>query len=310
MADTDKQSKSVSFSGGADVVAGDGNVSSAAKDGEKNTAESHSADAGVEEVTDMFKDLVKKKKKKPATKKEGEDDADNPTGDNADELDMSGLKKKKKKKPKAEDFESKLAEAGGDAAAGSVGEVQKPKASSEKVQEGNMDKGTGIWAHETTEQVTYNLLLDRFFSVLSDKRPELLGSITKNYKIPPPQCLREGNKKTIFANLPDIAKRLKRTEEHVTQYLFAELGTNGSVDGSRRLVIKGRFQSKQIENILRRYIQEYVSCKTCRQLNTELAKGENRLWYMTCQSCGSQRTVSAIKTGFSAQVGKRKRMQG
>jgi hypothetical protein len=43
----------------------------------------------------------------------------------------------------------------------------------------------------------------------------------------------------------------------VTQFLFAELGTSGSVDGSKRLVIKGRFQQKQIENVLRRYIVEY-----------------------------------------------------
>lgn len=37
---------------------------------------------------------------------------------------------------------------------------------------------------------------------------------------------------------------------------IAELGTSGSVDGSRRLVIKGRFQQKQIENVLRRYVGE------------------------------------------------------
>lgn len=42
--------------------------------------------------------------------------------------------------------------------------------------------------------------------------------------------------------------------EHVIQYLFAEMGTTGSVDGSGRLVIKGRFQQKQVENVLRRYI--------------------------------------------------------
>ena len=47
---------------------------------------------------------------------------------------------------------------------------------------------------------------------------------------------------------------MKRTDEHVTSYLFAELGTSGSVDGARRLVIKGRFQPKQIENVLRTYI--------------------------------------------------------
>ena len=35
---------------------------------------------------------------------------------------------------------------------------------------------------------------------------------------------------------------MHRQPEHVIQFLFAELGTNGSVDGSARLVIKGRFQ--------------------------------------------------------------------
>ena len=55
-------------------------------------------------------------------------------------------------------------------------------------------------------------------------------------------------------------------------------------------------------------IVEYVTCKTCRSPDTELNKGENRLYFVTCNSCGSRRSVTAIKTGFSAQVGKRKRM--
>lgn len=66
--------------------------------------------------------------------------------------------------------------------------------------------------------------------------------------------MREGNKKTIFANVSDICKRMHRQPEHVIQYMFAEMGTTGSVDGSGRLVIKGRFQQKQVEHVLRRYI--------------------------------------------------------
>jgi translation initiation factor 2 subunit 2 len=53
---------------------------------------------------------------------------------------------------------------------------------------------------------------------------------------------------------------------------------------------------------------EYVTCKTCRSPDTELNKGENRLYFVTCNSCGSRRSVTAIKSGFTAQVGKRKRM--
>jgi translation initiation factor 2 subunit 2 len=79
-----------------------------------------------------------------------------------------------------------------------------------------MIKGTGIWQHDATTPITYNLLLNRFFTLLHSTHPDLASTGTRSYKIPPPQCLREGNKKTIFANIAEICKRMKRTEEHVT----------------------------------------------------------------------------------------------
>lgn len=276
-------------------------------------------------MTDMFKGLAKKKKtKKP--KDEDAKDGGTETPPAADgEFDPTA-KKKKKRKPKAaetDDFEQKLAEAG----VNENGEADGTATEQAPADDGDLELGTGIWQHSATHPISYPLLLSRFFTLLHSSHPDLMSGGTKSYKIPPPQCLREGNKKTIFANIADICKRMKRTDEHVTQFLFAELGTSGSVDGSRRLVIKGRFQQKQIENVLRRYIGkafpspssttpwlilytvEYVACKTCRSHDTELNKGENRLYFVTCNSCGSRRSVTAIKTGFSAQVGKRKRMQ-
>jgi translation initiation factor 2 subunit 2 len=247
--------------------------------------------------------LMKKKKKK--VKKEDEEGADSGAAAGDEEaIDLSMKKKKKKKAPKEEDEFAKKLEAlnleGGEGAEAPA---------EEGAQEGDMDKGTGIWGHNESRTINYNPLLSRFFALLAQKNPDHASTGTRSYKIPPPQCLREGNKKTIFANLPEICKRMKRADEHVTAYLFAELGTSGSVDGSRRLVIKGRFQQKQIENVLRTYIIEYVTCKTCRSPNTELSKGENRLYFITCNSCGSRRSVQAIKTGFSAQVGKRRKMK-
>ncbi|KAF2096664.1 eukaryotic translation initiation factor 2 beta subunit [Rhizodiscina lignyota] len=314
----DKPRKSVSFDPSATVVDEFGEVEEVTNghaNAEKDTAESHSApgDKEVEEVTDSFKDLMKKKKKKSKTPKEGED-GEAPAADG--EFDPSMLKKKKKKKTKTveeekEDFEAKLAEAG--AVEKEDGEEDEEDGANDEeaiADEGDWESGTGIWGHDSTAPIPYTSLLHRFFEQLHKQHPDLAGLGSKSYKIPPPQCLREGNKKTIFANIAEICKRMKRTDEHVTQFLFAELGTSGSVDGSRRLVIKGRFQQKQIENILRRYIVEYVTCKTCRSPDTELSKGENRLYFVTCNSCGSRRSVQAIKTGFSAQVGKRKRQQG
>lgn len=124
----------------------------------------------------------------------------------------------------------------------------------------------------------------------------------------PPQVGRDG-KKTIFANLHDMCRRMHRSMDHVIMYLFAELGTQGSVDGSQRLIIKGKFTQKQIETMMRGYISrfyvlkllngvvEYVTCKTCRSGETSLHK-ENRLTFLKCEVCGSNRTVAAIKSGF------------
>jgi translation initiation factor 2 subunit 2 len=149
---------------------------------------------------------------------------------------------------------------------------------------------------------SYQDLLGRFFEVLRENNPDLAGDRTGiKYKIPPPNVARDGNKKSLFSNVKEIADRMHRPTEHVIQFLFAELGTSGSVDGSNRLVIKGRFQQKQIETVLRRYILEYVTCKTCKSVNTRLTK-ENRLYFLDCNSCGSRRSVSSIKTGYQAVI--------
>ena len=240
MADIDSRPrKSVAFAEGETIVDSNGEVTQAASETEKDTtAESHSKpDAAVDEATDDFEALALGSKKKKKSKTED------------GEVDLSALKKKKKK-PKAplvDDFEAKLAAAGGDeekVMADDAAEKQSAKVEA-GLQEGRPHpRALESGQHDETKPINYESLLSRFFLMLSDSHPDLGGSGMKSYKIPPPQCLREGNKKTIFANIAEICKRMKRTDEHVTQFLFAELGTSGSVDGSRRLVIKGRFPAE------------------------------------------------------------------
>lgn len=220
-----KPRKSVAFEDNTTIVDSDGQVTeSAAMNGDKESAASHTAgtsfhsedsakigadaptiaaDKEVDEVTDMFAGLAKKKKKKPKTE-----------GDDADDA-LSALKKKKKsKKPKADtdDFEAQLAAKVGDE------KEEKEEPEEEQIEEGDMMKGTGIWAHDQTKEIPYNMLLNRFFTLLHSQHPDLASSGSKSYKIPPPQCLREGNKKTIFANISEICKRMKRTDEHGTYH--------------------------------------------------------------------------------------------
>ncbi|KAA1122715.1 hypothetical protein PGTUg99_005704 [Puccinia graminis f. sp. tritici] len=287
-----------------------------------------------------FSDLKRKKKKKTVTLDLDEDELNV-----ADEKDKSAstataaedaaaaeefadLKKKKKNQKKAFDleaFERELAEVEGginksEAKEGdpsgadgddppedglfgqaddeAIGESEKSKA--------QMAAEKKAWLKEPDRDYTYDELLGRFYQALYLSHPSLSGGgAKKRYTLAPPSVHREGNKRSIWANVAEICKKMHRQPEHVIQFLFAELGTSGSVDGNGNLVIKGRFQQKQIENVLRRYIVEYVTCKTCKSPDTLLEK-DNRLYFVTCESCGSKRSVSAIKTGFSAQIGKRK----
>ncbi len=82
------------------------------------------------------------------------------------------------------------------------------------------------------------------------------------------------------------------------------MGTQGAIDGNDQLIIKGRFQQKHMESVLRRYIKEYVTCHTCRSPDTILNK-ETRLFFLQCMSCHSRCSVQTIKTGFQAVTGKR-----
>lgn len=109
------------------------------------------------------------------------------------------------------------------------------------------------------------------FDIILEKNPDMAAGRKPKFVMRPPQVLRVGTKKTSFANFTEICRTLHRfvdsmgklnrismkllpcrQPKHLLDFLLAELGTSGSVDGNSQLIIKGRFQPKQIENVLRR----------------------------------------------------------
>ncbi|KAK4002159.1 eukaryotic translation initiation factor 2 subunit 2 [Daphnia magna] len=165
------------------------------------------------------------------------------------------------------------------------------------------EESTGV-AWTTDGDYTYDELLNRVFNIMREKNPEMVAGEKKKFTMRPPQVVRIGTKKTSFANFSEICKMLHRQPKHVLAFLLAELGTSGSVDGNNQLIIKGRFQQKQMENVLRRYVKEYVTCHTCRSPDTILQK-DTRLFFLQCETCGSRCSVASIKSGFQAVTGKR-----
>ena len=237
---------------------------------------------GVEAATEGMDDLnvdddgfgEKKKKKKSKDKDKDADPAE----------DFGKKKKKKKKKKDADD------EDGEDADAGEA-----------------TNSGSGLPWDGTARDYYYDELLGRVFGILREKNPSL-SEKTKTI-IKPPQVLREGTKKTVFANLIEICNAMNRSPEHVIQYMMAELGTSGTLDGQQRLIIKGRFLPKVFEGVLRHYFIDYVICNLCKSANTSLDRDKaTRLSICKCNACGASRSVSAIQKGFQAvQRGERRK---
>ncbi|KAJ2663880.1 translation initiation factor eIF-2 beta subunit [Coemansia sp. RSA 1200] len=256
-------------------------------DGPSSAAAEAPVNGEDEAPEDDFSGLKKKKKKSKAkaVSFDNDDEEANDEQEDAD-FDMSKMKKKKKSKKSLAAFEAELG-----------GEFVDEKSAV-------ADKSSEAWIG-TDRDYTYPELLGRFYKVLRESNMDSTGEKRK-YTIDLPQIVRDGNKRTVFANVKDIAKRMHRTPDHVIRYLYSELGTTGSIDGSDRLVIKGNFKQTQIANLIRRYIKEYVTCKTCRSGETSLSK-EGSLNFIKCESCGSTRSVAPIKSGAQGASKDKKR---
>nr|CCA22173.1 eukaryotic translation initiation factor 2 subunit beta putative [Albugo laibachii Nc14] len=125
-------------------------------------------------------------------------------------------------------------------------------------------------------------LLTRIMTKLHENNPEL--SDRKRHTMKPPQLMRVGTKKTLWVNFQEICQMMHRNPDHVLQFTLTELGTEGSIDGNQRLVIRGRYVPKYIESVLRKYITEYVTCQMCRSPNTTLTRDSvSRLYFVHCQ---------------------------
>lgn len=84
--------------------------------------------------------------------------------------------------------------------------------------------------------------------------------------------------RTSIMNLDEILQKMNRPKDHLISYICSYLRTTYSNDS-----FVGHFQPKQIENVFRRYIIDYLLCPKCRNDITLMNIQESTI---TCQSCG------------------------
>jgi translation initiation factor 2 subunit 2 len=276
----------------------------AAEDGAEDAdaaapAEEAAAASAADGEAGGFEAAKKKKKKKPKAADGSDDDADFGT--------FNATKKKKKPKKVDESVDAD-ASAAAEAAtsSGDVGdssaESHAPASGSNAAAPAKPKKDAPAW-HGSDRPYEYDELLQRILGMLN---PDI--SERKAFRMKPPEVVMDGTKKVVLVNFPEICNAMNRHPDHVLSFMLAEMGTSGSLDGTSRVTFKGRFKPKQIESIIRQYVKEYVLCKLCKSSDTKLNKDQaTRLYFMVCNTCSAHRSVNPIKSGFQAQIGKRKK---
>lgn len=156
---------------------------------------------------------------------------------------------------------------------------------------------------EGKEDYDYYELLEKVYSCLRDDGKAVKDNGPK-LKLPPIDVSRDGTTKSVWGNFARFADCMNREQQHLMKFVLTELGTSGSLDGSHRLVIKGRFQQKQLETVVRHYVSDYVKCNQCGGNKTTFRR-EKRLDWICCEGpggCHSKRSVAAINSGYQAKT--------
>ncbi|MDD5503014.1 MAG: translation initiation factor IF-2 subunit beta [Candidatus Thermoplasmatota archaeon] len=123
------------------------------------------------------------------------------------------------------------------------------------------------------------------------KIPEQLSD-GERFKVPEPDVLYEG-KTTVLRNFGNIVDTIRRDKEHFLKYLLKELGTPGTLDGTR-VIFQTKIPSAKISERVSNYVETYVICSECRRPDTHIVK-DDRTTTIVCDACGAKRPVIARK---------------
>jgi len=135
-------------------------------------------------------------------------------------------------------------------------------------------------------KMNYEEMLKRARSQLP---PEILEH--KRFDIPRPRCSVIGMR-TIFRNYKEICDALNRDPHHLLKFLSREMATAGTVDRSR-VVFQGKFRYDTFERLIRRYVDEFVTCPVCKRPDTKIIK-EKRLYFLICEACGAKSSIRPV----------------
>lgn len=145
---------------------------------------------------------------------------------------------------------------------------------------------------DSIESAEYYKLLQRAFEMMENNSKILCDGVKKS--IDKFNLCRIGSKRTRWNNFGKICRQINRDHEHVRLFISAELCTGCVLNADNMLIIMGRFTSSQLESVLCKYINEYITCTSCKGGDTRLVR-ENRITFKVCDKCTVKTSVKLLK---------------
>ena len=91
-----------------------------------------------------------------------------------------------------------------------------------------------------------------------------------------------------------LFRALNRDPHLFQQYVNQYYGCQSSINQREQLTFNTRTTRTTFDNVLKKYLDEYVTCLACQKARTHLIKSTG-LWRIECQLCGSQRSVKRLR---------------
>ena len=98
--------------------------------------------------------------------------------------------------------------------------------------------------------------------------------------------------RTVITNFLQIVACLRRDENHVAKFLSKELASSCEIKGDR-VILSRKLPSKEINEKIERYVNQFVLCPKCKKPDTELEEDKGKA-FLRCLACGEKYEVHKI----------------
>jgi translation initiation factor 2 beta subunit (eIF-2beta)/eIF-5 len=142
----------------------------------------------------------------------------------------------------------------------------------------------------------YDRLLSRCIQRQEHDRNEMMLRCQTPISIPHADLI-VGQSYTILNNWKSyirLFRALQRDPHLFQQYINEYYSCQSSVNQREQLTLNIRTTKTTFDNVLRKYLDEYVTCLKCQTAQTHLIKSDG-IWRIECQLCGSQRMVKRLR---------------